>query len=254
MQEPSHFGNVMAPALFIAILNIIKKQSYFISKKMSYLLLLSVILTFSLVAYFSIIVAFILILLNYRKAGLICVCAMIVSVFMFSAYRYSPDIKMRVDQTISVIANKSQLGKANLSTYSFVSNGLVALKSFQHNLLFGSGIGSHPLSYDKYIAQVASPGFNRVYINREDAGSLFFRIVSETGLLGVSLTFYFIFRFYVSKKKDQYYWVISNAILCLLILNLLRQGNYFYLGFMFFVWAYYFTGKGEANLIDGKSP
>ncbi|MFH1395484.1 MAG: hypothetical protein ABIH09_04930, partial [Candidatus Omnitrophota bacterium] len=91
------------------------------------------------------------------------------------------------------------------------------------------------------IAQVVDPTKIIQVLNRTDAASLFSRLISEMGLLGIALFFYFIVKFYVSKKMDEHYWMISNAILCLFIVNLLRQGNYFYSGFIFFVWAYYFT-------------
>lgn len=241
MQEPSHFGNAMAPAMFVSILNIIRKEKHFISKKMSCLIIISILLSFSLVAYISIAIAFILIMLNYRRVRLICTSAIILFVFTFVAYRYLPDIQMRVNQTVAVISGKDPLETTNLSTFSFCSNGLVALRSFMNNPLFGAGLGSHPLSYDKYIPQMVNQDLNSIILNRGDASSLFFRLISETGLLGIFLFFYFIFRFYVSKRRDEYYWIISNSIACLFVLNLLRQGNYFYNGFIFFVWLYYFT-------------
>lgn len=252
MQEPSHFGSTMAPAMFVSILNIIRKKKHFISKKMSYLIVISILLSFSLVAYIGIAVAFILIMLNYRRVILICTSAIILFVSAFVSYRYLPAIKMRVEQTVAVINGKIPLEAANLSTFAFCSNGLVALRSFMNNPLFGAGLGSHPLSYDKYIPQIVSQNLIRsLSLNREDASSLFFRLISETGLLGVFLFFYFIFRFYVSKGRDGYYWIISNSIACLFVLNLLRQGNYFYCGFIFFILAYYFTSKNisESNTI-----
>lgn len=254
MQEPAHFGAVMAPAMFVSILNIIQKKKHFISKKMSCLIITSILLSFSLVAYIGIAIAFILIMLNYRRAILICTSAIVLFVSAFVSYRYLPAIKMRAEQTVAVINGNIPLETANLSTFAFCSNGLVALRSFMNNPLFGAGLGSHPLSYDKYVPQIANRNLIRnPSLNREDANSLFFRLISETGLLGVLLFFYFIFRFYVSKGRDGYYWIISNSIACLLVLNLLRQGNYFYNGFIFFVWAYYFTNKNTTESSTAKS-
>ncbi|MCX5694876.1 MAG: hypothetical protein NT014_07170 [Candidatus Omnitrophica bacterium] len=250
MQEPSHFGNVMAPAVFVSVLNIIRQERHFIDIKMSFLIIISILLSFSLVAYIGIVIALILIMLNYKRIKLICVSAIILFILMFTAYRCLPNIQLRVSQTVAVINGKIPLESANLSTFAFCSNGLVALKSFMSNPLFGAGLGSHPFSYDKYISQIVNPDLNKVHINREDASSMFLRIISETGLLGIFLFTFFIFRFYVSKKKDGYYWVISNAIFCLFVLNLLRQGNYFYNGFIFFMWAYYFLNK---NIIESNA-
>lgn len=243
MQEPAHFGTVMAPALFVSILNIIKNKNYFINKKVSLLVIVSVLLSFSLVSYLGIIISFILIMLNYKRIKLIAICILILVIFGFTVYKVLPDLKARIDDTAAVIMGKIPLDKVNLSTFAFCSNGFVAYKSFMHNPLFASGLGSHPLSYDRYIPQVIERAKIVHSVNREDACGLFFRFMSETGLLGIFFFTYFIFRFYVSRKKDDYLWVISNAVICLFILNLVRQGNYFYNGFIFFIWVYYFIGK-----------
>ena len=42
-------------------------------------------------------------------------------------------------------------------------------------------------------------------------------------------------------EEDETYWLISNALLVIILIQLLRQGNYTYSGFMFYAWLYYFT-------------
>lgn len=243
LPEPAHFGAVMAPAMFVSVLNIVKRESNFISRKASFLITISILLSFSLVSYVGIVIALFLIMFNYKKIILIVACMSVLFAFICSAYLYIPDIRMRVDDTVSVITGNAPIDKGNASTFIFCSNAIIAYKSFLHNPLFGSGLGSHPMSYDRYIAQVIDPEKFNMGWDKKDASSLFSRLLSETGLMGVFLFSYFIVKFYVSKKKDAHFWIISNSILCLFILNLVRQGNYFYCGFIFFVWAYYFTAK-----------
>jgi len=243
MQEPAHLGAALAPALFIAILNVSQGEKYFINKKLSWLLIITVLLSFSLISYIGIIIAFILIMLNYRRVKLIAICSLILLSLGFMVYNTLPDIRMRINDTVAVLSGKKPLEKVNLSTFAVYSNGFVAYKSFRHNPLFGSGLGSHPLSYDRYIAEAIDLDKIIHTLNKDDASGLFLRLVSETGLLGVFLFIYFISKFYVSRIRNSYSWIISNAIICLFILNLLRQGNYFYNGFIFFVWLYYFTFK-----------
>jgi len=251
MEEPAHLGAAMAPALFVSILNVIQSKNHFIDKKASWLVIVAVLLTFSIISYLGIIFSFILIMLNYKGVKLIVVCTLIMSILGFTAYKISHDISWKINDTIAVFSGKKPAAKANLSTFALCSNGFVAYKSFRNNPLIGLGLGSHPFSYDRYISQIIDPAKNKYPLNREDASGLFLRLLSETGLLGVLLTLYFIFRFHVSRKKESYFWVISNAILCIFILNLLRQGNYFYNGLILFIWLYYFTYKnallGEAS-------
>jgi len=243
MPEPAHFGTIMIPAIFISILSFVDKKNGFIGRKAGFLIIISALLTFSLVTYIGIVAAFILIMLNYKKIRLMAICTIIIAILGFSAYRYIPMFEVKVDDTIALVSGKKSLEKVNLSTFASYSNAFIAFKSFMHNPLFGSGLGSHPLSYDRYISQIVNPAKVWCLLNRTDASGLFFRLVSETGLVGIFLFLYFIVKFFVSKTRDNYFWIISNSILCLFILNLLRQGNYFYGGFIFFIFAYYFTYK-----------
>jgi hypothetical protein len=257
LPEPSHFGAAMAPAMFISVLNIIKKESNFISQPASLLIIISGLLTFSLISYFGIIIALLLIMLNHKQSKLIINCSVILLVFSGIAYLCLPDIQLRVNDTVSVLFGNTLLGKgSNLSTFAFCSNAMVAFKSFLRNPLFGSGLGSYPLSYAKYIAGLIGPNPVAKFtipLCVDDAGSLFFRVISETGLLGIGIFFYFMIKNYVPRKKDGNTWMISNAILCLFFMNLIRMGNYFYCGFIFFVWAYYFTNKASQNKLGINS-
>jgi O-antigen ligase len=247
LQEPAHFGAVMAPAMFVALLNIIKNKKYFISKIMSLAIIFSTLLSFSAVSYIGIIIAVVLIMLNYRTVKFIAAGILILFALTIFSYRNFSTLKLRADDTFLVMTNRIPLEFANLSTFAFVSNFLVTKKNFTDSPLFGSGLGSYPISYEKYIKQVINIDKRTIFLNNTDADSLLLRLISETGLLGVVLFFYFIIRFYVSKRKDDYYWMISNSILCLFIINLLRMGNYFYNGFIIFIWMYYFTGKNISN-------
>lgn len=246
LPEPSHFGGAMAPAMFVSVLNIIRGENSFIGRNASVLIITSILLSFSLTAYVGIVMALILIMLNYKRVGLIAVVATILIAFAVSSYRYIPEIRIRVDDTYAVVAGRAALGEGNLSTFAFISNASVAYKSFMNNPLFGAGMGSHPISYNKYIEQLVGPDAPAASTSPlcvDDAGSLFFRLMSETGLFGMFLFFYFIIKFYVSRKRDAHFWIISNSIICLFGMNLIRLGNFFYCGFIFFVWAYYFASK-----------
>ena len=252
LPEPSHFGGAMAPAIFVSVLNMFKRESSFISKKSSFLIILSVLLSFSLVSYLGIVGALILVICNLKRFKLIVMSMVLLCVFIGIFYIYVPEIHLRINDTAAVITGNEPLGVGNLSTFAFCSNAMVAWKSFLNNPLFGSGLGSHPFSYDRYIDQIVGSNITpelSLPLCVDDAGSLFFRLASETSLLGLLLFFYFAIKFYILKSKDNHYWVISNAIACLFIVNLTRMGNYFYCGFIFFIWMYYFTNKRISNSV-----
>ena len=119
----------------------------------------------------------------------------------------------------------------------------VAVQNFKQNPLFGSGLGSHEIAFDKYNLNYMLGGIYEFFA--PDANSMFLRILSELGIMGVLFTFMFIFKFFVSKSlggaEDETYWLISNAILVIIFTQLLRQGNYTYNGFILFACMYYYN-------------
>ena len=71
------------------------------------------------------------------------------------------------------------------------------------------------------------------------------RIISETGLFGLIFIILFIRYNYIKRddddSKNSYHWLISNATLVIILLQLFRQGNYTFGGFMAYMWLYYYT-------------
>jgi hypothetical protein len=86
---------------------------------------------------------------------------------------------------------------------------------------------------------------------------MFLRLMSETGLFGLTIFLVIIIKCYVKRDRshDTYHWLVSNGLLIMILLNLFRQGNYYLYGFPFFVILYYYNAvsyrnyKVEQNLI-----
>src|SRR6202041_1164387 len=86
--------------------------------------------------------------------------------------------------------------------------------------------------------------------NSADANSLLLRLMSETGLTGLFFMLAIVVQCFVGNDGiDNKYWIISGAILVLILLYLFRQGNYFVNGFPFFIWLYYYNKK---NYLEEK--
>ena len=246
--EPSHFAISMAPAFFVSLLSISRKHPLYLKTKVgrmgSIIVVISYILTFSAVAYLAILISLVLIFFNVRKLRYLLL--VVIPVVIYAAYAYMPEIRMRVDDTIGVATGSTKAAESHLSVYAFVSNAFVAYKSFIDNPLFGRGLGSHPISYDEFIRSGASGGFwqeDYPEANKKDAGSLLLRVTSEAGLFGIIVVLYFVFKCRVKTSDSKNLRIISNAIFVMFMIQLLRQGHYFYNGFFFFVWLYYFAYK-----------
>ena len=80
-------------------------------------------------------------------------------------------------------------------------------------------------------------------INAPDAASLFLRIISETGIIGLFLIVYLMFLSSKSYLSNDYYF--AQGIFIYLLLKLFRDGHYFPPEFFFFIWMVYYSLKNE---------
>jgi O-antigen ligase len=159
---------------------------------------------------------------------------------------------MRVDDTISILNNTDKLENTNASTFALLSNARVTYEAVKENPIFGAGLGSHAITYQKYIGKLINVENAQILLNIEDANSLFLRILSEMGLFGLIIFISFLMKYHISKKydNDKYLYVVNNAVLSMFVIRLLRFGHYFTTGFFFFFWIYYFSklqSKGTEN-------
>ncbi|MDD5560587.1 MAG: hypothetical protein PHT50_00435 [Candidatus Omnitrophica bacterium] len=264
--EPAHFAISMAPAFFASFLAIIKKSNLFLKARWAnFVIIISYILTFSIIAYAAILISLLLFPRPKKKRYLL-ILAVTIPVLSFAVYNLIPDIRMRINGTIAFFSHPSVSHATHMSVYAVVSNAFIAFNSFINNFLFGMGLGSHPVSYDKFFNLGVSRGFlyptlpvgQTIEVCKGDSGSLFLRLVSETGIFGIIIVFFFIFRFRLKMDNNHKLQIISNGIFILFILYLLRQAHYFYNGLFFFVWVYYFAYKihnktGPGILVAKKS-
>ena len=251
-REPAHFCAVMIPAGFAAITSFFRNDHIILSKWKSAVILLAILFTFSTMGYLGLLFSLLMLSFNHKRFDLklIILNFLLVFVLVFLGYNYVGEFRGRIGSVIAVVRGRQKIEDANLSVYAFFSNAKVAYYSFKNNPLFGSGLGSHELSHkkcvDKKVIRVStkSGGFP----NRKDANSFLLRLISETGLFGVIVFFIFIFKFYVNRSRDgtDHLWVISNSMLVMFVVKLIRMGHYFADGFFFFFWIYYFTERASA--------
>lgn len=244
--EPSHFVIVMTPAIFISVYNIFKRCSHFINKTNSILIALSVFLTFSTLGYLSLIFSFIFLFKNPFSFKKVIGTAFFFVTTIFVLYYTVAPVTSRVDGLVDLFIHK-EIQRVNISSFTIFNNFTVASQNFLYHPLFGTGLGSHQVAFDKYaykdvFDQVKTPYLNS--LNKEDANSLFLRLLSETGLLGIITTFLFIGRYRVKASHiHEIGWIVNTAILILFLVKLIRDGHYFNHGLPFFIWIYYLIKK-----------
>jgi len=245
LSEPASFCYAMMPAFFVSLASFLKNNFKFLEKWKRLIIISSFFLTFSTVGYIGIVFSLFLLMYNYRKIRYIFGSIVLIFILIFFLWNNVGDFRLRIGDSVDVLAGRASLETSNLSTFALFSNALVAYNSFKNNPIFGSGLGSHEISYYKYIGNIVDVNKINMFLNIQDANSLFLRLLSETGLFGLIIFFYFLFKFHLLRKSDKsgYLWIINNGILAMFLIRLIRCGHYFVYGFFFFFWLYYFSWK-----------
>lgn len=235
--ESSFLVYLLAPAMFLVLCDLfgsefLETQIHLTTLKKT-IISIAYVCTFSAIAYLGILLMFVMI---WYKKGISVKKVLIpflAIIFIAVMYIYIPDIRMRVDDTLFLLNNRTSDTILNLSSYALISNMQVAVSCFKHSLGLGSGLGSYPLMYDKYATM--RWGGDVIGLNREDANSFVLRVLSEFGIWGIVIVAIFIIKYIPKNKK---YVGYSFAILSMLLLLGLRQGNYTHAGSVFFVLLY----------------
>jgi hypothetical protein len=247
--EPSTFAAVIAPAMFVSMYNLFSSKVYGISRVKGIIILFVYLFTFSSLGYIGIFVALILLMINFGFARFIILFVPLAIGGWIYLYNSVPDFRYRWDSTIMIFETGIvDIRAEHGSSIVFYNNFVVATENFQRNFLFGTGLGSHPVAFEKYsiTKDIETFGFAN---NTADANSMLLRILSEIGLIGIVAVILFLRRGYLGRdpaNPDQEYWIVSCACLCIIILYLLRQGHYFLNGFPLFVWLFYYA-RQNAN-------
>ena len=249
--EPTYLAAVLSSAFFVSLYNIFQSSTYYLSRLQSIVIIVVYILSFSGLGQAGIFLCLIFLAFSFGILRYIYIFLPIGIIAFNLLYANSKDFSERYDSTVDLFlgSGKFELGKTHGSSFILYNNYKVATENFKRNFIFGSGIGSHPVAFDKYSTakHIRVIGFD---LNGADANSMLLRIISETGLFGVVIFLYIIYKCYVRRIEgnSSNHWLISNAILVMILLNLFRQGHYFLNGFPFFVLLYCYNAVSYINM------
>ena len=250
--EPTYHAIFMSGAVFVAIHDFIfQKKAFYFSRVYAVALIVGVYLSFSGTLLGTLGLTFLFIAINYGLFKYLYLILPLGLLLFFQVFNSSEEFSGRLEGTISIFTDAPDkdfnVFDYHGSSVILYNNFHVAVQNFKRNPLFGSGLGSHPVAFQKYslTKHVKVLGFN---LNSKDANSMFSRLLSETGLFGLGLFFFIMFKFFVRKNEDdektnKQLWIVSTACLIVIIMNLVRQGHFFLNGFPFYIWMYYAAWK-----------
>lgn len=233
--EPGYVTTFLTPAVVYVFLSV----SFFKNNKFkSMILVTALILTFStsLIFVFAIILYF-----KFRKKFQRHSLLITLLFFVFSFYLYgvikNQDLEGKDNTTavnklvetlnVSTSATPYEFEMLNASSYSQLTNMWIAFHApFR---LVGTGLGTHSQNYESLYQS----NFYLYGLNSKDAYSIFSRVLSEFGIIGILIYVYFLYRFF--NKKSLY----SICFLTAIIGAFIRGGNYTVYCIALFHYLYY---------------
>ena len=247
LSEPTYLATALAPAIYVSVQNIISKSNFIFNKFQSFLILIVAILTTSSIGYLGILISILLctetIRIRYIVFG-----TLISLLTIIIAYNNVKDFRSRFDAAKGLWID-DDYGIANTNNSSFVlfNNLHVAKENLVRYPVFGTGLGSHETAFKKFTLTKTLLPYDFEF-NVKDGNSLFIRLCTETGLLGLGFVLLVIARGFIYKvdnKKEHMlnHKIISQSLFVLLVLVLIRQGNYMLNGLPLLFLLYYFNAE-----------
>lgn len=249
LPEPTYLATVLAPSVFLSFKNLFSKSNYIFNKVQSVIIISISILTTSSIGYFGILLSILLVSKTIRLRYI--VFASIISFLVFNlAYNYVEDFKQRADAAKGLWVDQDfDISNTNNSSFVLFNNLHVAKENLSIFPIFGTGLGSHETAFKKFTLTKTLIQYDFEF-NVKDGNSLFVRLCTETGLIGLFLIIAFIFMGFIPKSNYEELninVIISQSLFVLFILVLIRQGNYMLNGLPMLFLIYYY------NYIDYKS-
>ena len=243
LSEPAQLAIVLSPAVYVSVRNLLHKKNFILSKNQSLIVVLITILTSSSIGFFGLLIAVLLNTQSFRFRYLI--FGVFIFYISFSlTYKYVGDFKSRFDSAIGLWINQDfSLKNTNNSSFVLYNNLHIAKENLLKHPLFGTGLGSHETAFNKYTLTGKVIQYDFAF-NKKDGNSLLIRLCTETGILGVFFVVFFTFKCFIWRTDYSdlvKYKIISQGIFVLIILSLIRQGNYMLNGLPLLFLLYYYN-------------
>ncbi len=241
--EPGYFASVVAPAAAFVVLDKDYCKKY---RLRSFIIIAAYILTLTTIAFVVLFIILFFKINQYIKwikpvliSMFVCIGGWVITNLEDVSQENDnlpsqlQDIQLKVTQTLTVFENATpeDFELLNLSSYASLTNYWIAFHA-PHRLL-GTGLGSHESNYEKMYQS----NFMHYGLNQTDAYSMFARLLSEFGWIGICIYFYFLYKYY---NKNE---VISLCLFVFFVSYLIRGGHYTIYGVAFFHFLYYQFGK-----------
>lgn len=248
LMEPGNFTSFSIPAVaYVFLAPGFMKQE----RMKSLVILIAFILTLTTSMVVAVVISLFLKFyynFKYLRIGLVvcfivsvCWCINNRDILSSSEYFVNPQLRTiqeKITQTLSIVENAEpeDFEHLNASSYVIMTNYWIAFNAPCR--ILGTGLGTHAQNYERMY----NSNFSGYGLNKDDAYSMFARLYSEFGILGLCLYAFFLIKYY---NKDN---IISLCLIVFFISYLIKGGNYTLYGTAFFHIVYYFISPHKFNM------
>lgn len=253
--EPSHFAILCLPGVYIAILVLTGKggEFGFNSKIMALIIIIGLLFSFSLMGYLGLTLCLVFIFANHLKRNLLKKVLISIPFIGLILFSFHSPIGNRLTTLTNMLKNIRgyEYSVNDLSGWALVSNILVANEGLQKSHYLGTGLNTHKNTYDETIHILFQPKQIVWELNKDNAGSLFIRVVSEFGIPGIAGLVFFLLHFRLDRStKPSPVKTINTMSLVILLSYCARNGTYLNVFLMLFLAIYYWTYSIERTKFE----
>ena len=246
--EGGYLGTILTPCLFYLFYY---NDPYKLLGWKKYVILFVALLTLSPFVFILLSIVFMVKLIHISKLNRTVLIAMLLCIFLYAGFslqtaEYERDtggvngVFMRIKDSFQMMQlitadDISRISELNTSTATLASNMYIGFNA--PSRLMGTGIGTNSQNHQKIMGKTFDDSFDFVSLNTDDGYSLFNRILSELGVIGLLFYLFFVYKFF-NKNND-----INKCLFIIIACWFIRGGNYVIYGTIFFHFFYYYTSK-----------
>jgi hypothetical protein len=254
LSEAGNLGTCLIPVISYILFD---KEYYKNNKGKSVVFILTILLTFATISYVLLAILFFVKIYNkFSKLKLIFLSLALVFLGFgiktmtsnventsIDQSKFIGMIQKKIVETLQFSADSSveDFEELNASSYALLTNFKVAISA--PSRITGTGLGSHEQNYKRVHP---ANDFYLYGLNSRDGYSLFVRILSEFGIIGIVLYIILLVKNYNSDN------IINKCVLFFFLALLIRGGHYTLYGIIFLHFMYFHTSKMAIQSLNSR--
>jgi hypothetical protein len=247
--ECGYFAVALSPAVFLAIHNLLAGSRDYVNRFEAVIVIIALIFTFSSVGYVSVLFSLIF---NVLKKITIYTVIKFVAFFALLLFAMSNNINFqsRAEGILRAFVTYDLTGYENPSSLIIRVNYEIAKDNFFKHPVLGSGADSFKIiSQQSLISMSGAGGIGKFLsimepenMSYEDGSTMYFKIITEFGLLGVCAILWFLYANKVPAQKADLR-ILQYMCLVFFLTYSFRTGQYIRFELWYFIGLYYCLNK-----------